>query len=75
MKEKDQYTFEELCDKLTIPVSEFCRRAGVTEGTLARLRQGFSARRVTINKLLETFSKVYGLEILARQCGRTCPRR
>jgi transcriptional regulator with XRE-family HTH domain len=63
VKEKDQYTFTELCENLPIPVSEFCRRAGVTEGTLARLRQGFSARRVTVNKLLIAFSKVYGLEL------------
>jgi transcriptional regulator with XRE-family HTH domain len=63
MKQKDQYTFEELCTDLTISVSEFCRRAGVTEGTLARLRQGFSARRVTANKLLNAFSQFYGLEL------------
>lgn len=62
MKQKESYTLEELCDSLSITLTKFCQMAGITEGTLIRLRQGHSARRVTINKLLETFSKVYGLD-------------
>lgn len=62
MKEKDLYTFEELCSNLKMPMSKFCQQAGITEGTIARLRKGYPARRGTINVLLDTFSKVYGLE-------------
>lgn len=62
MKEKESYTFEELCTGLKMPMSKFCQLAGVTEGTMSRLRKGYSARRGTINTLLDTFSKVYGLE-------------
>jgi hypothetical protein len=62
MKEKDLYTFEELCSNLKMPMSKFCQQAGITEGTIARLRKGYPARRGTINVLLDTFSQVYGLE-------------
>jgi hypothetical protein len=59
MKEKEIYTFNELCDNLKIPLSEFCKRAEITEGTLARIRKGYGARRFTVNKILDTFSKIY----------------
>lgn len=62
MKAKESYTLEELCNSLSITLTKFCQMADITEGTLIRLRQGHAARRVTINKILETFSKVYGLE-------------
>jgi len=62
MKEKEKYTFSELCDNLKIPMSEFCKRADITEGTLARIRKGYSARRFTVNKMLDTFSQVYGID-------------
>lgn len=63
MKEKDQYTLNELCDNLEIPISDFCKRAAITEGTLARIRKGFSARRSTINKMLRVFSEIYNREL------------
>ena len=62
MKEKEQYTFDELYDNLKITVSEFCRRAEITEGTLSRIRKGYPTRRSTANKLLDAFSQVYNLE-------------
>ena len=62
MKAKESYTFEELCTSLKMPMSKFCQMAGVTEGTIARLRKGYSARRGTINTLLDTFSQVYGID-------------
>ncbi|HEX3640538.1 MAG TPA: hypothetical protein VHV10_04555, partial [Ktedonobacteraceae bacterium] len=61
--EKDTYSFNELCDNLKIPLSEFCKRAGITEGTLARIRKGYGARRFTVNKILDTFSKIYEREL------------
>ena len=63
MKEKDTYTIEELYDNLTMPMSVFSRRAEITEGTLTRIKRGYQTRRSTANKLLETFSKVYNLEL------------
>lgn len=62
VKEKDMYTLKELYDNLDITMTDFSRRAGLTEGTLARIRKGYSARRSTVNKLLKTFSKVYELD-------------
>jgi len=63
MKEKEKYSFSELCDNLKIPLSEFCKRAEITEGTLARIRKGYKARRFTVNKILDTFSKIYNREL------------
>jgi hypothetical protein len=63
MKQKDMYTLNELCDNLDIPVSDFCKRANITEGTLTRIRRGYSARRSTINKMLKIFSQVYDREL------------
>jgi hypothetical protein len=37
--------------------------SGVTEPTTTRIRDGYSARRETINKLLKGFSEVYGVEL------------
>jgi len=62
MKAKESYTFEELCNSLKMPMSKFCQMAGITQGTMARLRRGYPARRGTINILLDTFSQVYGLD-------------
>ncbi len=63
MKKKESYTFEELCNSLKMPMSKFCQMAGVTQGTVARLRRGYPARKSTINMLLDTFSQVYGIEL------------
>jgi len=62
MKEKGSYTLEELCNGLSITLTKFCQMAGITEGTLIRLRQGHAGRRNTINSILATFGQVYGLE-------------
>ena len=63
MKEKEMYTFNELLDNLKIPVSELCRRARVTEGTVTRIKRGFPTRRSTINKLLGCLSDIYEREL------------
>lgn len=62
MKLKEMYTFEELCTSLTIPLTKFCQMAGITEATLIRLRKGYAGRQHTINSILATFSKIYGIE-------------
>jgi hypothetical protein len=62
MEEKEQYTFEELCEGLEISMSKFAKLANVDEGTILRLRRGHLARRGTINSLLRAFSEVYGMK-------------
>jgi hypothetical protein len=63
MKEKEMYTFTELLDNLKIPVSELCRRAHVTEGTIGNIRRGHAIRRSTANKLLGCLSEIYEREL------------
>jgi hypothetical protein len=63
MEQKDMYTLEELYDNLPIALSELARRSGINEVTLARIRDGFFARRSTVVKLLIALSKVYGFQL------------
>jgi len=60
IEEKEQYTFEELCEGLEISMSKFAKLANVDEGTIARLRKGQFGRIGTINRLLRVFSEIYG---------------
>lgn len=63
MKQKDMYTLEELYDNLKISLSKLGKMADINEGTLIRIRKGqYSARKTTINKLLDAFSEIYGIE-------------
>jgi hypothetical protein len=62
MKLKETYTLEDLCTGLTMPLVKFCQMAGITEATLIRLRKGYAGRQHTINSILATFSKVYGID-------------
>lgn len=63
MKQKDMYTLDELYSNLDISLSKLSKMAGVTEPTTTRIRDGYSARRETMNKLLKGFSEVYGIEL------------
>jgi hypothetical protein len=63
MEQKDMYTLEELYDNLPIALSELSRRSEINEVTLARVRDGFFARRSTIIKLLDAFSRVHGVKL------------
>lgn len=64
MKQKDMYTLEELYDNLKISLSKLSKIADINEGTLIRIRKGqYSARKTTVNKLLDAFSEVYGIEL------------
>lgn len=58
-----EYTLRELFDRLKIPIAELGRRAGISEVTVAKIRDGASARRSSINRLLEVFSELYGVEL------------
>jgi hypothetical protein len=63
MKEKEMYTFEELCSNLEISMSQFCKRSNTDAGTIARIRQGELTRLSTANRLLRAFSEVYEREL------------
>lgn len=65
MEKKDMYELRELYDKLNIPLAELGRRAKISEVTIAKIRDGHSARRSTINALLETFAEIYSLDNLS----------
>jgi hypothetical protein len=62
MKRKEMYTLQELYEELEIPLSTLGRKCDISEGTAARIRDGFPARRPTINKLLRAFSEIYGID-------------
>jgi hypothetical protein len=63
MEHKESYTLKELYDSLEIGLSELGRRGSLSEVTVARIRDGHSARRSTINKLLRAFSETYGIKL------------
>jgi len=57
------YTLRKLYNDLDIPLTELSRQSGISDVTLAKIRDGASARRSTINSLLRTFSKIYGVKL------------
>jgi len=63
VENKETYTFEALCKGLEISMSAFSKKAGVDEGTVARIRKGNLVRQSTANKLLRAFSEVYGMTL------------
>src|SRR5512144_3271703 len=65
MERKDMYELRELYDKLAIPLAELGRRSGVSELTIAKIRDGHSARRSSVNALLAAFAKIYELDNLS----------
>lgn len=64
--EQQQYTIQELYDDLPITLIELGRRADLNEVTVARIRDGKSARRTSVNKLLRVLSDVYGKPLSLR---------
>ncbi len=63
VEQKDMYTLKELFDRLKISIAELGRRSGVSEVTVAKIRDGASARRSSINRLLEVFSEIYEVDL------------
>src|SRR2546423_11124191 len=63
MEQKDMYTIEELYGELSIALTELSKRTGVSDVTLAKIRDGQSARRSTVNSLLHAFSEIYGVKL------------
>lgn len=60
LEEKSTYTIQDLFDNLAISILELSRVSRINEVTLARIRDGKPARRATANKLLNSFSEIYG---------------
>ena len=58
-----EYTIENLFKRLPISVSELARRSKISEVTAAAIRDGKTARLHTINKMLATFSELYGVTL------------
>jgi predicted transcriptional regulator len=65
-EEKSTYTIQELYDDLPITLIDLGERAGLNEVTVARIRDGKSTRRTSVNKLLRVFSEVYGKPLSLR---------
>lgn len=61
MTDSKEYTIEELFKRLPISISELARRSKISEVTAAGIRDGKTARLHTINRLLATFSELYGV--------------
>jgi len=60
MEDKDTYTIQELYEELPMTLTDLGEQADLNEVTIARIRDGKPARRSTINRLLRTFSEIYG---------------
>jgi len=59
MEDKDTYTLQELYDELPMTLTDLGQRAGLSEVTVARIRDGKPARRSTINRLMRVMSDIY----------------
>ena len=57
--EAKSYTIQELYDDLPISLVELGERARLNEVTVARIRDGKSTRRTSVNRLLLVLSEVY----------------
>jgi predicted transcriptional regulator len=66
MEDKDTYTIQELYEDLPMTLTDLGEQADLNEVTLARIRDGKPARRSTINRLLRTFSEIYGRPLSLR---------
>ncbi|HEY7414393.1 MAG TPA: hypothetical protein VH593_04315 [Ktedonobacteraceae bacterium] len=58
-EEKSMYTIEELYEELPCTLIELGRRVGLSEVSIARIRDGKPVRRSSVNALLRELSKVY----------------
>jgi predicted transcriptional regulator len=59
LEEKEIYDIRELFDNLSISIRELSKESKINEVTLARIRDGKPAYPSTVNKLLDTFARVY----------------
>jgi predicted transcriptional regulator len=66
LEQKDRYTLAELYEELPCTLVELGNRGGISEVTVARMRDGKPVRRSTINRLLKAFSEIYGVNLSTR---------
>ncbi|GHO51516.1 hypothetical protein [Ktedonospora formicarum] len=66
LEDKDTFTLQELFDDLPMPLAELARQSKINEVTLARIRDGRSTRRDTVNKLLFKLSEIYSRPLSLR---------
>ncbi len=66
LEQKDKYTLQELYDELPCSLVELGDRSGISEVTVARIRDGKPVRRSTINRLLKSLSEIYGVNLSLR---------
>jgi predicted transcriptional regulator len=59
LPDQEKYSIQELFELLPITIAELARQSKINEVTLARIRDGKSTRRSTVNKLLLTMSEIY----------------
>jgi hypothetical protein len=59
LEEKEIYNIRELFDNLSISIRDLSKESKINEVTLARIRDGKPAYPSTVNKLLDTFAKIY----------------
>lgn len=60
LEEKEIYDIRDLFDNLDISIRELSKVSKINEVTLARIRDGKPAYPSTVNKLLNTFARIYG---------------
>ena len=63
MEEKSSYSIGELFDALPITLVDLGIRTELNEVTVARIRDGKTSRRSSVNRLLIALSEVYGLSL------------
>ncbi len=66
LERKEQYTLQELYEELPCSLVELGDRSGISEVTVARIRDGKPVRRSTINRLLKSLSEIYGVNLSLR---------
>jgi predicted transcriptional regulator len=59
LPDQEMYSIQELFELLPITLVDLARQSKINEVTLARIRDGKSTRRSTVNKLLLTMSEIY----------------
>ncbi len=66
MEEKETYTLQELFELLPVSIVELARKTGINEVTIARIRDGKTARRDTANKLMIALSEAHKVPLSIR---------
>jgi transcriptional regulator with XRE-family HTH domain len=63
MNSNETHSIQDLFKRSPISISELGRRSKVSEVTAAKIRDGKRARIHSVNRLLATFSELYGITL------------